>query len=81
MGLTQDLVNWYSISNVEIYFGDDGTKRYLIFQPIFKYFTLSSGSDRILAWKSKTFPKENIKPCKTLDNSLAKKLTYIHNTK
>lgn len=32
MGLTQDLVNWYSISNVEIYFGDDGTKSYLIFQ-------------------------------------------------
>ena len=70
-----------SYFNSRGYFDDDGSKNYLVFQPLFKSFTRPNVSNRILAWKSKEFSEENIKPTATSDNSLTSKLTLFHNAK
>ena len=53
----------------------------LIFEPSFEYFTIPTAGDKILAWKSKWFSEENIKPPDTSDNNLTAKLYFIHNAK
>ena len=62
-------------------FGDDGSQNYLVFQPLVKYFTAPTTSDKILAWKSKGLSKEGIKPPAISDNSLAPRLTFVLNIK
>ena len=45
------------------YFDDDGTKNYLVFQPVYKYFERVAsvgGGNYIYFWKSKGFPNERI---------------------
>ena len=43
--LTKYLVKGYSILNGAKKFGEDGSKNYLVFHPIFKYFQIFTGSD------------------------------------
>lgn len=61
------------------YFPDDGLQNYLVFQPLFRCSTMHTAGDRFLAWISKEFPKESIKPLNASDNGLAPKLIYIYN--
>ena len=35
------------------HFGEDGTKKYLVFQPICRYFRLMTNTSNILLWQSK----------------------------
>ena len=42
-GLTNDLINRYSILNSEKYFIEDGSQNFLIFQPIFNTLTKLTG--------------------------------------
>ena len=60
------------------HFDEDGTKNYLVFQPIIRYFKVNTitNTDYILSWKSKRLPAESIKPPATSDNSLTPKLNY-----
>ena len=51
-------------------FEEDGTQKYLVFQPVNTYFKLTANSDYISSWKSKGLPPETIKPPSTSDNSL-----------
>ena len=37
-GLTEDLINRYSILNSGKYFAEDGSQNCFIFKPLFKYF-------------------------------------------
>ena len=55
---------------------EDGTKNYLVFQPIVRYFKLIVNNDYILSWKSKGLSAESIKPPTTSDNSLTPRLNY-----
>ena len=41
------------------YFEEDGTKNYLVFQPMYKYFK-QINNDYISSWKSKGLSDENI---------------------
>ena len=59
------------------YLHDNGSWNFLIFKRLFK----SYRQQQNLAWKSVGLPKESIKPPTTSDNSLAPKLTFIHNLK
>ena len=52
------------------HFEDDGTPSYLVFKPVFRYFTTPNGRKRTLVWKSERFSKESIKPPATLSNNL-----------
>ena len=53
------------------HFEEDGTQKYLVFQPIHIYFTLITNTNHISPWKSKGLSDESIKPPTTSDNSLA----------
>ena len=55
------------------------SQNYLVLKPLFKSFTTPTGSDRILAHKSKGLWEESIKPPATLDNSLTPKLIFTEN--
>ena len=61
------------------HFEEDGTKNYLVFQPIYRYFTMITNTDYISSWKSKGLSAESIKPPTTSDNSLAPSLDYYGN--
>ena len=52
------------------HFEEDGTKNYLVFQPMYIYFKMITNTDYISSWKSKGLSAESIKPPKTSDNSL-----------
>ena len=56
----------------KIYFEEDGTQNYLVFQPIHKYFEFLNISNEwyITSWKSKGLSEESIKPPVTSNNSL-----------
>ena len=58
------------------HFEEDGTKNYLVFQPINKYFKVITNADFIWSWKSKGLSAESIKPTTTSDNSLTPALNY-----
>ena len=44
------------------HFEDDGTKNYLVFQPVYKYFQITATTNTILSWKLKELFDETIKP-------------------
>ena len=50
------------------YFEEDGAQKYLVFQPIIRYFNING--KYILLWKSKGLSDETITPYATSDNSL-----------
>ena len=58
----------------KIYFEDDGTQNYLVFQPIYKYF--SANNSNILSWKSKGLRNESIKPPNTSNKILNLTLNF-----
>ena len=58
------------------HFEEDGTQNYLVFQPIYRYFTMITNTDYISSWKSKGLSAESIKPPTTSDNSLTPSLDY-----
>ena len=59
------------------HFEEDGTQNYLVFQPLYKYFTFITGLPYyISSWKSKGLSTESIKPPATSDNSLSPALSY-----
>ena len=65
------------------YFVEDGTKNYLVFPPIFRYFKtnlISSVTSYVLSWKSKGLSGETIKAPSTSDNSLTPSINCINNT-
>ena len=44
------------------YFDDDGTQKWLVFQPVQRYFkTVNANDSNILSWKSKGLSNESIK--------------------
>ena len=61
------------------HFEEDGTQNYLVFQPMYRYFTLITNTDYISSWKSKGLSAESIKPPATSNNSLAPSLDYYGN--
>ena len=52
-----------------IYFEDDGTSNYLMFQPVYRYFKKNAISDQISVWKSKGSSNNSIKPLGTSNNT------------
>ena len=56
------------------HFEDDGMQNYLVFQPIYKYF--SANNSNILSWKSKGLPNESIKPPNTSNKILNLTLNF-----
>ena len=49
--LTKALINGHNSLNSAKYFAGDESKNYSVFQPLFRCFTTSSNTDRILACK------------------------------
>ena len=43
------------------YYENDGTQNYLVFQPMYKYFKITSTTNAILSWKSKGLSDETVK--------------------
>ena len=58
------------------HFGEDGTQNYLVFQPMYKYFTMITNTDYVSSWKSKGLSSESFKSPTTSDNSVAPALNY-----
>ena len=58
------------------HFEENGTQNYLVFQPINKYFKVTSNTDHVSSWKFKGLSPESIKPPATSDNSLTPALNY-----
>ena len=58
------------------HFEEDGTKSYLVFQSLNKYFKLIASTDSVSSWKSKGLCAETIKPPSTSDNSLTPAVIY-----
>ena len=57
------------------YFENDGSQNYLVFQPIYSFFTKSGSiTETIIALKSRGSPDKIIKPPSTSDNRPASKL-------
>ena len=55
---------------------EDGTQNYLVFQPLTKYFKLTTNTNYISSWKSTGLSSESINPPATSDNSLRPVLNY-----
>ena len=55
--------------------GGDGSKAYLIFQPVHRYVKVITNTKYISEWKSKGLSDESIKPPPTSDSSLLTPLT------
>ena len=58
------------------HFEEDSTQKYLVFQPLNKYFKVIANTDYVSSWKSKGLSAESIKPPTTSDNSLTPALNY-----
>ena len=58
------------------HFEEDGTQKYLVFQPLNKYFKLITNTSSILLWQSKGLSTENIDPS---DTSLSPSINYVGN--
>ena len=57
------------------YFENDGSQNYLVFQPIYSFFTKSGSiNETIITLKSRGSPDKIIKPPSTSDNRPASKL-------
>ena len=60
------------------HFEDDGTQKWLVFQPIHRYFkTASANYSNILSWKSKGLSDESIKPPTTDNKMLDPSLDFV----
>ena len=55
---------------------EDGTQKYLVFQPLNKYFKVIDNTDYVSSWKYKGLSAESIKPSTASDNSLTPALNY-----
>ena len=60
-----------------VFFSEDGSQAYLIFQPIYRHFKTITNTNYILSWRSRGLSAESIKPHTTSDNSLNPELSYI----
>ena len=60
-GLTKNLINGYSILNGAKYSVEDGSRYCLVFQLLFTYFQVFTGSGQIFAWKYKRLSGESFK--------------------
>ena len=58
------------------HFEEDGTKNYLVFQPISRYFKIGT-SDYVLSWKAKGLSAESITPPSGPNNFLNPSLNYF----
>ena len=63
------------------HFEEDGTRNYLVFQPLIRCFKVNTitNTDYILSRKSKGLSAESIKPPTTSDNRLTPELHYYGN--
>ena len=61
------------------HFEEDGTKNYLVFQPIYRYFKVIADTKYISSWQSKGISDETVKPYATSDNSLTPLIDYHGN--
>ena len=61
------------------HFEEDGTKNYLVFQPIDRYFKIIADTKYISSWQSKGISDETVKPYATSDNSLTPLIDYHGN--
>ena len=67
-----------SIFAVKIYFEDDGTQNYLLFQTAYRYFkTVSANDSNILSWKSKGLYNGSIKLPSTSNKMLNPSVDYV----
>ena len=60
------------------YFDEEGSQIYIVFQSIFNYIQMFSGTDKIFAWKLKGLPEESFKTQVTSGNSFTLKLIFIY---
>ena len=58
------------------HFDEYGTRNYLVFQPMYRYFKMITNTNHVSSWKSKGLIAESIKPPTTSDNSLTPALKY-----
>ena len=58
------------------HFEEDGTKNYLVFQPVSRYFKAIANTDYVSSWKSEGLTSETITPSTTLENYLTPALSY-----
>ena len=58
------------------HFEEDGTQKYLVFQPMYRYFKMITNTNYISSWKSEGLSAESIKPPATSDNSLTPASSY-----
>ena len=68
-----------SYFNGKSHFEEDVAQDYLIFQPLYKYFKVITGTDHIPSLKSKGLSVESIKPLTASYNNLAPALSYYDN--
>ena len=61
------------------HFEEDGVQSYLVFQPIIRYFKVTTNTNYISSSKSKGLSAESIKPPTTSDNRLTPELNYYGN--
>ena len=60
------LKTFYSIYFIgKSHFEEDGTQNYLIFEPMYRYFRLTTNTSNILSWQSKGLSNENFYPSNT----------------
>ena len=60
----------------KVIFEEDGTKNYLVFQPINKHFEVIANTDYVSSWKSEGLSAETRKPPITSNNSLTPAVSY-----
>ena len=66
------------------YFEEDGAQKYLLFQPVIRYFKVNkiiNVTDYVLSWQSKGLSAEAIKPPAASDNSLTPRISYYYPSK
>ena len=69
---SKELITGYSVVDGTTNFANKESHNYLIFQPIYKTFRMSTGdTETIIAWKFKGFSEESIKPSTISGISLA----------
>ena len=75
------MINRYSILNVAKNFSiEDGIQKYLVFQPVLKYFKPIK-NNKAMTWKSLGLADKSIKPLTTTGNILVPRLDYFNNPK
>ena len=65
----------------KIPFEDDGSQNCLVFQVVYKQFTMVANTNKVSAWKIKGLFNVSIKPSSKSDDSLNPGINYIDNAK